>query len=196
MKLRLSPTVRRAVVAAGLMVPIFVSSEYCDLPGFSGKLQQGRTINSLASIISGIVSKEAYGSSSSKGYVGKFLWPDAELNTEVDSNSISSLVGVLFTSSKLEAKYPSNFLEGSVEKSEFDWKVKQIGVDTYEINRFGPKFDTTLDISVRNGVIHGMYKRPFGFDWAIEGAYDDQGYSFNVSVPLGLDFSVNAKKSN
>ena len=60
-----------------------------------------------------------------------------------------------------------------LNKSEFDWKVKQLEYDMYEIVRFEPKFNTILELRVQDGKISGTYVRPgLHFDWEINGTYD------------------------
>ncbi len=184
-----------AVVA--LIGGIYSSTQYFDMFGFSDKHQAGRTRNALASVVSGVVAQKltGYANSNFNFDVVKTWYPDGTAKGEISYKKIESYVPVTFTSATFSATENSaGFYEGEVEKSEFDWNVKQVSENQYEISRFGPKFDSTLTLSAENGQIKGNYARTLGFDWPITGTYDDRGnVSLNISVPFGLDVGLEGK---
>lgn len=188
-----------ALLIAGVLA-IFGSGitchEYADYPGFGASTELGRTKNSLASIIGGIVAQKIGGNSNIEITVTKTLFPDAPLSGQTTTNTIDSLVDLTLTSSKFTATGdPGGLMKGKVDKSEFDWNVTQVSDDKWEIGRLGWKFDTTLELTVKDGVITGEYVRPGPhFNWGIEGTYDQGGnVKVEVSIPFSLDIGLAGK---
>jgi len=170
--------------------------EYCDQPGFSNKVEAGRTKNSIATIVAGIVGQKMYGDSRINLEIQKSFYPDARVTGRTNQNSVDTHVDLAFTSARFTAqKNNEGNLDGEVDKSEFDWKVKQISEDTYEIARFGPKFDATLVITVKDGKISGKYLRPGPhFNWDISGTYDQAGnVNFEIDGPFNLGITLDGK---
>lgn len=172
------------------------SSEYQDVFGFDNKAESGRTKNSIAAVVTGIIGQELYGNSRINVDIEKTMWPDAKVTGYTTSDSIETHVDLLVTSAHFSAKRNGNgHLEGTVDKSEFDWNVKQIGPSSYDVNRFGPKFDARVDLTVEDGKITGTYVRPGPhFDWEITGTYNDNGdVNYTIDGPLNLGITLNGK---
>jgi len=172
-----------------------ITSQYMDIPGFSDKLQAGRTKNAISTVISGIVAQEAYRDSIIDIQVQKKFYPDSEIKGYVSNRRIDANMDLMLTSSHLKAaKDDMGMLEGNIEKSELDWRLEETNSGNYKIARWGPKFDCTLKLDVSNGKISGVYERPFTFDWSINGTYDNKGnVDCKISVPLGLDIGLEGK---
>jgi hypothetical protein len=86
-------------------------------------------------------------------------------------------------------------LNGIVQKSEFDWEVKQTSANTYDVSRLLFKFNSDLELKTENGKINGTYHRHGpAFDWKINGMYANNGHvKIHVNVPMGLDFNLEGK---
>jgi len=188
------------VIVGGVVTAIVtfgvIASEYQDIFGFDNKRESGRSKNSIAAIVSGIVGKELYGDSNIDLEVKKSLWPDARVTGYTTENSIDTSMNLFFTSVHFTGRDNiSGMLKGDVDKSEFDWKVKQKGKGIYEINRFGPKFDAKLRLKIENGKITGEYERPGpNIDWDIDGTYDNQGnVNIEIDGPLTLGVRLEGK---
>ncbi|PIN80819.1 hypothetical protein COV11_03200 [Candidatus Woesearchaeota archaeon CG10_big_fil_rev_8_21_14_0_10_30_7] len=179
-----------AVMALG-----FSASEYFDMFGFDDKHQMGRTKNSITAIVGGLVAQKMYEGANTDidMIVKKTFWPDGTLTGSASSVGVHTYVPVTFSSSEFDAFVnEEGNLVGEVEKSEFDWKVRQISENVYEIARFGLKFDAKLILNVNGGNISGTYVRigPH-FDWEITGTYSDNGnVNLNINVPLGLSVGL------
>ena len=176
----------------------FASEEYFDAPIFmSEKTEQGRTKNSIAAIVAGIVGQKLYGNSTIDLEVQKTMFPNARVTGHTTSKEIDTHVELLMTSSHFTAENKAGALEGKVSKSELDWDVKQTGSNTYVVSRWGPKFNTTLVLNVENGKIIGSYCRPLAFDWTINGTYDSNGrLHIDITAPftLGITLDGNVKR--
>ncbi|MBU0666698.1 MAG: hypothetical protein ABIC91_01590 [Nanoarchaeota archaeon] len=172
-----------------------IVSEYLDFPGWDNKVQTGRTKNAISTIVTGLVGQKLYDKSNIDVEIKKKLFPDATVKGYTSKDTINTHVNLTLTKSNfLAGKDYFGMLEGQVKKSEFNWNVKQIDYDSYEIKRFGPKFNHQLDLMVgdissneETGKIIGKYirKGPH-FDWNIEGTYDRQG-----NVQIEIDGSLN-----
>ncbi len=177
------------VVAENMDTPMVV-------PLVDDTYQLGRTKNAIASVISGVVAQKMYDNSTIDVEVCKWLWPDSHIDGRTTPNSIYTYMDLfMFTKSEFIAdrKNADNSvgpLRGRVHKSELDWKINQLSENSYEIVRWGPKFNNRLDITVDNGRINGMFVRPWlHFDWRIEGEYDEDGNMFcHIYEPWGIDF--------
>lgn len=174
---------------------LFSISEYADMPGFDADYEAGRTRNSLATLVSGIVGQKMYGSSKFELNMEKSQFPDAKVTGHTTRDTIDSYVGLALTSSHFTAARKNGLLEGTVAKSEFNWGIKENDDGSYHVTRFGPKFDSELRIDVKDGKITGQYIRTGPhFSWTISGKYDEQGnVKIDVSIPLGLDFRLKGK---
>ncbi len=185
----------QAAIGGTVLVAGIPSSEYADVWGFDEKYQQGRTKNGLAAVVAGIIGHEMYGGSSVDLAVKKRFWPDARVTGSTSEDSIDTNIDLFWTSSRFRANYSDDRLRGEVHKSEFNWKVEQTGPSTYRIKRWGPKFDSTLELRVADGRIHGTYKRPGPhFDWSINGSYDAQGHvNVRIDGPLTLGIELEGR---
>jgi hypothetical protein len=172
-----------------------VSSEYMDIFGFDEKVQAGRTKNSIAAVVTGLVGQKLYGNSNIDIDIEKSLWPDAKVTGYTTPESVETHVDLALTSAHFSAQNKNGLLEGEVDKSEFDWKVKQTGSNSYDIARFGPKFDARLELRVQDGKISGTYIRPGPhFDWGINGTYDQNGnVKFEIDGHMNLGITLNGK---
>ena len=173
----------------------FAVNEYQDLPGFADKFQQGRTKNSVAAMLTGLVAQKAYGPSTIHVNMIKTCWPDSEIDGKVTNVNnyclIDTKTSLLLSSAHFTAEGPANKIEGKVEKSEFDWTISQKDQDTYTIVRFGLKRNYELTLHVADGQITGTLYRAWGFNWDISGHYDEHGnLDLNVSAPLTLGFEL------
>jgi len=169
-----------------------VCSEYADVMGFSKDFQAGRTKNALSSVVAGVVGQKMHGESDIDLEIRKQFFPDARVTGKTTPTSVDTFIDLALTSVHFKANGSRENLKGEVEKSEFNWKVKQKSNEIFEVNRFGPKFDAYLDIDVNNGRINGEYVRPgFHFDWAINGTYDPQGnVRMRIDGPLCLGLEL------
>src|SRR3989344_2958690 len=183
-----------AGVIGGGIFELFVAGQYSDLPGFSDDHQTGRTKNSIASVICGVVGQKMYdGNSELDLEVVKTMWPDANLTGHTTKDTIDSNVDLTFPRARFTAsKNAEGNLEGNVDKSEFDWKIKQTRDDTYKIERAGWKLNAELKIMMNDGQISGSYSKPLSFDYKIKGTYDKENgkVDIDVKVALSLDFGI------
>lgn len=170
----------------------FSCSEYSDY-GILGSSEQGRTKNSIATVIAGAIGQKMHKDSTIDLTVEKTLFPNARVTGHTTSDSVDTYVDLASTSSHFTAlRNAKGQLEGKVDKSEFDWDVVQSSPDVYEIHRMGPKFNAELDITVQNGIISGTYVRngPH-FNWNIHGTYDENGnVTCTVDCPVGLGITL------
>ncbi|MFA5855968.1 MAG: hypothetical protein WC867_01310 [Candidatus Pacearchaeota archaeon] len=183
-------------IAAGAITYSSVIGQYMDVFGFDKDNEAGRTKNAIATVVSGIVSRDIYGESEFNFDVRKTLYPDSEVYGTTSKETLSSNMDLFLTSVRFSPKVNSEGrLEGVVEKSEFDWKLLENNEGNYDINRFGPKFDSRLKLDVGNGKINGVYER-FGphYDWIITGTYNVDGeVKMNIDIPRGLDLTLVGK---
>ncbi|HYD03692.1 MAG TPA: hypothetical protein VEC16_05330 [Alphaproteobacteria bacterium] len=190
----------KLVLAAGAIACALTPlMEYSDLPALTKGPSAGRTKNSIAALVSGIVGKKLYNSSTIDVNVEKSFWPDSRIIGETTNNQIHTYNNLTFTSSKFDAEVNSQgLLEGKVDKSEFDWEIKQINDSTYHIGRFGLKLDTELKIKMADGKIKGEYLRPdLNFDWNIKGTYDKRGnVNIEIDGPLTLGITLKGEIRN
>lgn len=188
----------KLVRALALMVPLagvtVTSYEYADVPGFSSKHEMGRTKNSLSAVVAGIVGQKLHGESVIDLEIQKICFPDARVEGTTTKDSIDTLVDLATTSSHFTATTNAQEgLLGTVDKSEFDWKVTQSSDSSWEIERFGLKFDSTLNLTVQDGKITGLYERPGpAIDWRIEGSYNDSG---DVIITIDAPFTLSVTLS-
>ena len=188
-------TVGATVLAGAIVTGIVGFFEYADLPGFMDKMPgAGRAKNSVAVLVAGIAAHEMYVDPATIDLdVQKHVWMDAELTGTTTPETIESNVDLALTSAKFTArKNEQGMLEGKVAKSEYNWRVKQTGPSTYGIGRFFTKWDTKLDLVVKDGTITGTYHRPpFRFNWDIEGTYDKDGtVKIEIDAPLTLGMTL------
>lgn len=187
--------------ALAIMVPlagagvgaIAVTTEYADIPGFSSRTEMGRTKNSISAVVAGIIGQKLHGDSVINLEIQKICFPDAKVAGTTTSDTIDTLVELATTSSHFTATTnPRGELVGSVEKSEFDWDVKQSSDSSWEIARFGPKFDATLKLEMQDGKITGIYERPGpAIDWEISGSYDQSGHvEIIIDAPFTLSVTL------
>jgi len=188
---------RLGIAVAGLMLGTcsVVSSEYMDLPGFSDKVEAGRTKNGVATVVAGILGQKIYDHAKIDITIKKAWFSDARVTGESTQHGIDTYVPLWLTSAHFTAHNNEGRLEGAVSKSEFDWRVKQSSDDTYEIARWGPKFDSRVRLVIKDGKIEGNYVRDGpNFDWQIKGTYDKQGNIVcEIDGPLCLGITLEGK---
>ncbi len=162
-------------------------AQYSDMPGLSDDTQSGRTKNSLAAVVSGIVAQKLYDNAQIDVTIEKSFWPDAKVTGYTTPNSIDTYVDLALTHAHFTADgNAASTLSGNVDKSELDWQVKQAGEDIYEIVRFGLKFNNTLTLQVGNGKVTGTYARTGElYDGKIKGTYDENG-KVNIDIDDGM----------
>jgi hypothetical protein len=170
-----------------------IIANYADVSGFGKDQQSGRTKNSIATVVAGVVGQKMYGNSDIDVEIQKTMWPDARVTgattpTSIDTYTDLALTHVHFTASAND----NGKLEGNVDKSDFDWKVEQTSDSTYKIIRFKPKWNAELDIKVLDGKIKGTYVRSgLNLDWDIEGTYDANGHiNCEIDGPLSLGVTL------
>ena len=185
-----------ALGATVFSVGTCVTSEYSDVMGFSGDNEMGRTKNSLAAVIAGIAAQKMHGNSTLDLKIKKNLWSNARITGKTTSNSVQTDIDLALASVHFKADGSSSSnLSGTVDKSEFDWGLKQKDNASYDIARFGPKFDSVLHLNVQNGKIKGLYERrgPH-INWDINGTYDSSGnVKIDVTAPLTLGITLEGK---
>jgi len=158
--------------------------QFIDRPGPS-KYDFGRTVNSLSVLIATHVAHKIEPNCTFKMTIEKPWFPDAEMHGKCSTREISGEVSLTLSGCSVKATGESGSMKGTVDKSEWDWNIKQSGPDRWEIERFLLKLDTTLNITVKDGKITGTYDRPLAFDWSLEGTYDKEGnVDISVSTPL------------
>ena len=181
-----------------LLLLIMAFSSYIDMWGFSSDMQAGRTKNGIAVMVSGIVASELHpGETTTFEFdVEKFMYPDAEITGHTTPLNIESYMPLAFSSSTFSVASDSNgTFEGNVKKSEFDWSVTGTA-STWEVNRWGPKFDSALVLTCHNGTITGTYVRPafWQIDWDITGSYTDDGHvTIDVRAPFMFGFTLTGR---
>jgi hypothetical protein len=143
----------------------------------------GRTVNASSAVIVGIISQKIAPNKNIEAIIKKPGWSDARLTGTTTNNTIETAVELNLTSSKFSAQGNGEQINGKVDKSEFDWEVKSRSVNTWEIGRFGLKFDHTLMLTASDGLISGRLYRTAGFNWDISGTYTND--SFNIQVETG-----------
>ena len=169
--------------------------QYSDISGFGNKHQLGRTKNSIAAVVSAITAHEMYGNADIDVSVKKHFFPDAQVKGYTTPSQMDTTVDLTFGSSYFHANKSEGLFEGVVSKSEFDWNIHQVGKGTYEIERWGLKFNSTLMLNVENGQISGTYVRPgLNINWDIEGTYDSKGnINVEIDAPLTLGITLEGK---
>src|SRR3989338_3454448 len=153
-----------AGVIGGGIFELFVAGQYSDLPGFSDDHQTGRTKNSIASVICGVVGQKMYdGNSELDLEVVKTMWPDANLTGHTTKDTIDSNVDLTFTRARFTA---SKNAEGKIMMNDgqisgnyskplsFDYKNKR----TYEKENGKVDIDVKVPLSLDFG-IKGNVKR-------------------------------------
>lgn len=155
-------------------------TKFADVSGPSEE-DFGRTVNSVSSVVSGIVAQKAYGDGSFNFTVTKPGWYDSKVTGDVTPQSIKTSMDLDLTSNVFNASGVPGRMKGSVDKSEFDWEVAQVSDSTWHIGRWGFKFDNTLTLNVNAGKVSGTLERPMGFNWHVNGTYNQEG---NVTLTI------------
>jgi hypothetical protein len=181
-------------IAGSVIYGLTIISEYADIP--LTKTESGRTKNSIATVVSGIIANKMYDNSKIELEVQKQSWPDSKITGETTDSTILSYNDLSMTSAKFTAqKNRDGKFEGKVDKSEFNWDITQTGNEKYHVGRFGLKFDADLEIKVSKGKITGEYQRHgIRFNWDIEGIYDSLGnVNINIDGPMNLGINLVGK---
>lgn len=189
-----------AVVAAGgaLLasgVSEFQGHKFADLPGPLTS-EFGRTVNSLSVVLAGVLAQELEPQGAKNLFltVEKPFFPDAEVLGTVTGTNVDVKIDLALTSARFVASGSVGALNGKVEKSEFNWDVAQNGADTWAIGRFGFKFDKTLHLSVKDGVITGFLENPLERNWQITGRHFDGHMSLQIQTGfLQPNFSIKGR---
>jgi hypothetical protein len=176
----------------------FVTSQNADYPmPFTKGTEIGRTKNSIAAVIGGVVARQVYFDSKVDLRINKPYWPDAHVTGHANLGEIATDVNDLtFTDVHFRVKQTGKGgLKGEVQKSEYNWDIEQTEYGEYNIHRFLFKFDSDLKISTHDGKITGTYFRHGpSWDWDINGTYDKEGnVKIHVDVPMGLDFDLEGR---
>jgi hypothetical protein len=159
--------------------------QFTDLPGASEN-DFGRTVNGLSSVLAGIVAQKISPNSTFSMTIEKPMYADAPISGKTTTESVQSRVELSLTSAQFTGTTGANGISGTVDKSEFDWSIRQSGPNTWEVGRFGLKFDATLKLHIENGTINGVYERgPLSFNWNISGRYTTEGL-VNIEVQTGF----------
>lgn len=166
-------------------------SQYQDFPGFSEDASQGRTKNAIATVVAGLVAEKITPNATINLEVEKFWYPDAHIEGSVHNGTIYTHMPLAFTSATLRAEETGGLIVGTIEKSEFNWDLKQTGPDTWQLGRALLKFDHSLQLSVRDGHISGELARTMGFNWSIDGTYSPDGHvEIRIDGPMTLGMTL------
>lgn len=143
-------------------------------------------------MVSGIVGQRLYETSDIDVKVKKTLFSDSKVIGYTTYGSINTNMDLTFTSTHFKANNNNEGgLVGTIKKSEFDWEIKQVGPNKYDIGRALIKPDHTLILNIENGKIAGELRRIMGFNWNIKGVYDSKGnVDINISAPLTLGIEL------
>ena len=161
---------------------------YQDYSGFDGRAQAGRTRNSVATIVAGTVAQKAYGDASINLMAKKRFWADAAIVGSSSYHNTHAAMDLTFTRNTYRAQRDAEgYSHGTVDKSEFNWKVDQTSQTHYGIQRALLKFDTSLDLEVKDGHISGSYNKSIAPDWKISGTYTEEG---DVKILIDVPFSL------
>ena len=165
---------------------------YADTGWLDSKQGPGRTKNAIATVVSGIVAEKIFPQSEFKFEVEKTWWANSTVDGKTTSGGINSKTDTAFSSATFTARvYRDGDIDGEVDKSEWNWKVKSIGPDVYKIERALLKFDHTLELKISHGQIYGVLQRSVGYDWPISGSYTPEGkVSLCIKVPMGGDLYI------
>ena len=166
--------------------------QFKDTPGTSKEKEFGRTVNSLSSMLAGLVAQKVSEDGSFSMTIEKPLFPDAKITGVTTKTSIVSKVELALSSARFNVAGQPGTMAGDVTKSGFNWGIKQTGTNTWKIERLGWKFNYTLALDVGNGQISGKLGMPGSVDWAIKGRYDTNGVvSMSVATgPLSPNFKI------
>ena len=184
-----------AVFAAAIGYSVILS-EYADVSGFSKDYQMGRTKNSVSTVLAGVLAQKIYNKSNINITEQKKYFPDSRITGSASQDYIQTYMDLTFSHVCFTAdeKTPGK-LVGHVDKSEFDWDITQTGPNKYHVHRWGPKFDSDLELNVNNGLVAGKYLRPGPhFNWDINGTYDSKGnVNVKIRAPLTLGIDLVGK---
>lgn len=193
-------TTRIHLISLGLSAAIFTLAipaiEYMDILGPSQDVQIGRTKNSIATVVAGTIGQKMHGNSRIQLEIEKQMWPDSTLSGHTTSQYIQTEVDLSLGEAIYKAQADERGrMHGEVDKSELNWKVQQTDVNKFDIARWGPKFDSELELNVKDGNITGTYIRNgVHFNWDIEGTYDQQGnVEVEIDGPLNLGITLKGK---
>jgi hypothetical protein len=185
-----------ATTLAAAMGYGIIAEEYTDVSGFDDRYQQGRTKNSISSVVAGIMAQKMNENSEINIEVQKTWFPHSKIIGITTPSTINTYMNLTFSHVTFTAHpNPQGQLEGNVDKSEFDWEIKQTGPNRYHVHRWGPKFDSDLELYVKDGKVTGKYIRPGPhFDWDINGTYDVNGnVNVNIYGPVNLGVDLVGK---
>lgn len=158
--------------------------------------KDGRDINSMGTLLSGLIAQRVWGEAEVSAVIEKSFFPDSTATGTVTLNSIGLETSVWLTDNKFYASGPQGKIRGIVEKTEQNWEIVQKSEDSYEIQRFMLKLDPTLKLTVKDGKISGDLQKQLALDWSFEGTYDLNAGTFklNVVTPWHVpNFSISGK---
>jgi hypothetical protein len=177
-----------ALTAVGLgALTLNSCSQYQDLPGYSEDTSLGRTKNALATVVAGLVAEKISPEATIHFTIERFWFPDAELEGTVHNGEIHTHLPLALTSATFDAHSNGGQIQGTIDKSEFDWELRPSGPNKWEVGRALLKFDHTLTLQVHGGIISGELQRTAGFNWTIEGTYSPEGkVEISIDGPMTL----------
>jgi hypothetical protein len=171
---------------------IGIWGNYFDFPSIVKTAQGGRPRNAVSVLVAGVVADEAYGKSNFDLRVKKTLYPDSRIVGSVSENEVKARTSLLFTSATFESS--PGLEKGNVSKSEFDWSVEKSAPGSWNIGRMLFKFDNTLELTVKDGVVKGRFVRPWAWDWSISGTCNPEGdVDIKVYCPFSPDLRLVGK---
>lgn len=171
------------VAGLGAALHLSYHSRFNDVPGFK-KDNFGRTVNGVATVLGGIITRDVATNAAANLTIVKAGWPDSNLKVHTSGSSISAEADLSLSSCVFSASGNQGSMQGDVDKSAFDWKVKEAGLGKWTIERFGPYPNYTLDYTINNGVVTGTIRRPLEYDWNFDGSIKDGNIS--ISVHTGI----------
>ena len=178
------------IIGGGILVFLvfiwWIGSANIDLPWKMGS-KVGRAKNAISALVGGTIAYELARQENREVVIDldveKGWWPDAEVLGHASSSSINAKVNLWFTSATYTAQANSSGqVEGRVDKSEYDWKIKSLKPNVYQVGRFAMKLDQQLELVVADGKITGRINVSVGRDYVIDGTYDPKTHAVDVTV--------------
>ncbi len=174
----------------------FWSVQYADnwLLAWDKDYTSGKIKNGLATMVAHEVARDLSSNAEINLKVKRTLWFDGNITGTVGATKGN--VYIDGNKAVFESTIEQGKLTGKVRKHELDWKVEEGEDGKLKIRRWGPKFNSYLDVKADNGFIKGKYDRRGFFkpDWKVQGTYDDEGnVNVKINVPFGGDVNLEGK---